>query len=170
MRWAFRRSPHTLPALALALVEKLPGLLGGRVQRALAAGQALREELTELLGADGLMLYPPYPRTVPRHYRALWPPFDFTYTAIFNVMELPVTQVPLGLDAAHHLPLGVQVIARRGNDHLTHRRGAGARAGLRRLGAAAHHALKNAFLRRPPRFLPGPLSHLFFSLPQPDLR
>jgi len=33
-------------------------------------------------------------------------------------MELPATQVPLGLDD-RGLPLGVQVIAARGNDHLT---------------------------------------------------
>jgi fatty acid amide hydrolase 2 len=39
------------------------------------------------------------------------------YTAVFNVLELPVTQVPLGLDR-HGLPLGVQVVARHGNDHL----------------------------------------------------
>jgi fatty acid amide hydrolase 2 len=40
------------------------------------------------------------------------------YTAIFNVLELPVTQVPLGI-GKRGLPLGVQVVGAHGNDHLT---------------------------------------------------
>jgi fatty acid amide hydrolase 2 len=42
----------------------------------------------------------------------------WVYTAILNVMQLPVTQVPLGLDP-RGLPLGVQVAAGHGHDHLT---------------------------------------------------
>jgi fatty acid amide hydrolase 2 len=45
-------------------------------------------------------------------------PFHWVYTGILNVLELPVTQVPLGLDV-RGLPLGVQVAAAPGNDHLT---------------------------------------------------
>jgi fatty acid amide hydrolase 2 len=37
---------------------------------------------------------------------------------VFNLTGLPVTQVPLGLNEKG-LPLGVQVAARVGNDHLT---------------------------------------------------
>ena len=42
----------------------------------------------------------------------------FAYTAILNMMEFPVTQVPLGLNEKG-LPLGVQVAALHGNDHMT---------------------------------------------------
>jgi fatty acid amide hydrolase 2 len=35
-----------------------------------------------------------------------------------NVLELPVTQVPLGLDR-RGLPLGVQVVGIHGHDHVT---------------------------------------------------
>jgi hypothetical protein len=45
-------------------------------------------------------------------------PFDFVFAGIFNVLEFPVTQVPFGFDR-HGLPLGVQIVARRGGDHLT---------------------------------------------------
>jgi len=48
----------------------------------------------------------------------MFPPWCWGYTAILNVMELPVTQVPLGLNAAG-LPLGVQVAGVPGNDHVT---------------------------------------------------
>ena len=48
----------------------------------------------------------------------MFPPWSWAYTAILNVMELPVTQAPLGLNAAG-LPLGVQVAGVPGNDHVT---------------------------------------------------
>ncbi|MDQ1713514.1 MAG: fatty acid amide hydrolase 2 [Frankiaceae bacterium] len=111
------RSPHTLPALGLAVVERWPDLLPGRGRRFVAMGEALREELTALVG-DGVLFYPSFPTVAPRHNHPLRTPFAFAYTAILNVAELPATQVPLGLDAAG-LPLGVQVAAAPGNDHLT---------------------------------------------------
>jgi len=42
----------------------------------------------------------------------------FAYLAIFNVLELPSTQVPLGL-GQQGLPLGVQVVSTHGQDHVT---------------------------------------------------
>ena len=38
--------------------------------------------------------------------------------AVFNLLELPVTQVPLGLSTSG-LPVGVQVAASRDCDHVT---------------------------------------------------
>jgi fatty acid amide hydrolase 2 len=112
------RSPHTLPALGLAFVERWPDLLPRRAKRLVAMGRALRDELTAMVGDDGVLLYPSYPTVAPRHNQPLRTPFAFAYTAILNVAELPATQVPLGLDPAG-LPLGVQVAAVPGNDHLT---------------------------------------------------
>jgi fatty acid amide hydrolase 2 len=40
------------------------------------------------------------------------------YLGIMNVLFLPATQVPLGL-SDKGLPLGVQVVSRQGNDHVT---------------------------------------------------
>ena len=40
------------------------------------------------------------------------------YTAVFNALGLPVTQVPLGLDG-EGLPLGVQVVGAPGTDVVT---------------------------------------------------
>ncbi len=116
-RWLVGRSPHTLPSLGLAVLEDLIWLLPGKVEQSLADGAALREQIVEALGDDGVMLFPSYPRVAPRHNLPIVQPFYWVYTAIFNALELPVTQVPLGLDA-HGLPLGVQVVARHGNDHL----------------------------------------------------
>jgi fatty acid amide hydrolase 2 len=118
LRLAAGRSPYTLPALGLSLVERLPELMPARRRRLIALGAQLREELHELIGPRGVLLYPPYPRTAPPHRRAWFAPFDWVYTAIFNVAELPVTQVPLGLGRGG-LPLGVQVASLPGHDHVT---------------------------------------------------
>jgi fatty acid amide hydrolase 2 len=117
-RWAAGRSDHTLPAIALALVEKLPKYLPKESTQLLALGARLKRELVDAIGPRGVLLYPPHPRPAPRHRHAMFPPWNWGYTAILNVMELPVTQVPLGLDA-DGVPLGVQVVGVHGRDDLT---------------------------------------------------
>lgn len=117
LRWIWGRSPHTLPALVLAMVEPLPKLAPARTRRMLDRGRELRAALEDLVG-DGVLLYPPYPEPAPRHRKPLLPPFNWVYTAILNVMEFPVTQVPMGLNA-EGVPLGVQVAATPGGDHRT---------------------------------------------------
>lgn len=112
-KWFVRQSDHTLPALGLALTEKVP--LPGKY---LSMGASLRERLLDLMGDNGVILFPPYTRVAPRHYVPLARTFDWTYCGIINVMQFPSTQVPLGLDD-DGLPLGVQVIGPPGKDHLT---------------------------------------------------
>ncbi len=120
-RWARGKSAHTFPAIGLALFEKLPALAPARGRAFVDRGHALRREVEGLIGPDGVMLFPPYPSMAPRHVQPIFSMFHWVYTAIFNVLELPVTEVPLGLDRSRTpaLPLGVQVAAARGNDHLT---------------------------------------------------
>jgi fatty acid amide hydrolase 2 len=113
-----RRSEHTFPAIVLAVIERFPALMPARTEKFAKLGQELRAEFDEALGEDGIMLFPSYPNTAPAHNKPLFPPFNWVYTAILNVMEAAVTQTPLGLDS-QGLPLGVQVAAPRGGDHLT---------------------------------------------------
>ena len=117
LAWAIGRSHHTLPAIALALVEKLPALMRDRADEAIALGHRFKQRLVDAIGPNGIMLFPSYTRLAPIHGTALLPPIQWAYTAILNVMELPVTQVPLGLHRG--LPLGVQVGAIHGHDHVT---------------------------------------------------
>ncbi len=117
-RYALGRSPHTFPALVLALLEKVTKLSSKRIRHFAALGHELKAALVDAIGPTGIMLYPSYASVAPKHHAPLLPPDRWVYTAILNVMELPVTQVPLGLDA-DGLPLGVQVVAVHGNDHLT---------------------------------------------------
>lgn len=117
-RVAIRRSTHTLPAVMLAAIEGPMG--GGRkdADAVIAAGECFRDSLNARLGDNGVLLFPSYTSPAPKHNWPLATVINWLYTAIFNVLEMPVTQVPLGLND-DGLPLGVQVVAAHGNDHLT---------------------------------------------------
>lgn len=117
-RLALGRSRHTLPALLVVALEVLTAPLAGRKRQFVAAGKALQAELEGLLGDRGVLLFPSYSRPAPRHGAALLTPFDFVCTGLFNVLEFPATAVPVGF-SADGLPVSIQVIAGRGNDHLT---------------------------------------------------
>ena len=88
-----------------------------RTRRALAAAVALAREVAARIG-DGVLLHPPFPRVAPRHGATVGRPWVIANAAVFNLIGLPVTQVPLGL-GQRGLPLGVQVVAGRGRDHQT---------------------------------------------------
>lgn len=117
LKLAMRRSRHTFPALVLVGLEKIAARMPGQVEKSIAEGKALQAELEAVLGPNGVILHPPYSRPAPRHYAPMLTPFDFVCTGFFNVLEMPSTVVPMGFDEG--LPLSVQVIGRRGNDHLT---------------------------------------------------
>jgi fatty acid amide hydrolase 2 len=118
LRLAMQRSRHTLPALAIIGLESIASRFPGRLEEAVADGKALQAELEEILGPRGVILHPPYSRPAPRHYAPMLTPFDFVCTGLFNVLELPSTVMPIGFDD-DGLPVAVQVIGRRGNDHVT---------------------------------------------------
>jgi len=117
LRSALRRGgPHTR-AMRLTLAAERIGVPQRRVRRALAAAKSLEAEVTGVIG-DGVLLHPSHPRVAPKHGRTVGRPWILAPTAIFNLLGLPATQVPLGLNH-RGLPLGVQVAARRDNDHVS---------------------------------------------------
>jgi fatty acid amide hydrolase 2 len=113
------RGDHTLPVLITAALERLNRHMPDtRIRKAVEAARALREEMQGILGDDGILLHPPHPRVAPRHGGTVGRAWVLTPAAVFNLLGLPVTEVPLGLNPKG-LPLGVQVAAADGNDHLT---------------------------------------------------
>ena len=75
----------------------------------------LSSELEEILGENGVLLYPSHATPAPYHGQALIKTANFSYTAIFNVLGNPVTQVPLGI-GSWGVPLGIQVVAAKNQD------------------------------------------------------
>jgi fatty acid amide hydrolase 2 len=121
-KWALGRSEHTLMATLLAAVDQVTHAFPRLVRRYIELGRALREDLIAALGPSGVMLYPSSDEVAPRHddpvRGALHLRFPTGYLGVMNVLELPSTQVPLGL-GAEGLPLGVQVIGPTAADHRT---------------------------------------------------
>jgi fatty acid amide hydrolase 2 len=112
-------SKHTLPALIFGCLEKVfKGFDVKRMQRFIELGHRLRADLEDALAGGAILIAPTHPRLAPKHKAPLLRPLDFIYTAIFNVLEVPVTAVPMGLGAGC-LPMGVQIAAGHGQDHLS---------------------------------------------------
>lgn len=107
------------PAALLKVAESAPvrTVRTRAARRLVDSAQRTHETLLETIG-DGVLLYPPFPRLVPRHRHTVAQPWLATNTAIFNLYGLPATQVPLGI-GDKGLPLGVQVVAAAGNDHVS---------------------------------------------------
>lgn len=115
LRKLFFRSKHTLPAVALAILEALPNKYNKRFHQ---IAHKFFDEIRVLLGDDGVLFFPSFPQSAPLHgWPLLMNTFDYIYCGIINALGLPATQCPLGLDR-EQLPLGIQCIAGRGHDQL----------------------------------------------------
>jgi fatty acid amide hydrolase 2 len=109
---------YSWPALFFCIGERIGRRGRAGLQHALAELHAVEAQVADLLGDEGVLIMPTQPRSAPRHYAPVLRPFDFLYTAVMNALRLPATTMPLGLDR-RGLPLAVQVVSARGNDHLT---------------------------------------------------
>lgn len=78
----------------------------------------IRNQLQDTLGTNGVLLLPTHPTAANFHGGVTSKLYDYEYTAIINILGLPATQCPVGLNS-DGLPLGVQVIAATNNDKLT---------------------------------------------------
>jgi fatty acid amide hydrolase 2 len=113
-----KRGPHTLPLALLFMAQRATERMPpARNAKMIEAGKRLTHELEEVIG-DGVLLHPPFPRVAPRHGATIGRPWVLANAAVFNLTGMPVTQVPLGL-GSKGLPLGVQVVGRRDQDHVT---------------------------------------------------
>jgi fatty acid amide hydrolase 2 len=77
--------------------------------------KAIRRAILDVMGPGGLLLWPVFPTTAPKHGFA-WTtkglPF---YTGVFNALGFPAVAVPAGM-SNDGLPLSVQIVARPGED------------------------------------------------------
>ena len=118
IRYLLGRSKHTGPVLTMLVAEGLLKKLPGRVEDMVNEAHQLRREFEETIGPNGVVLYPPFTRSAPRHRAIVFKLTDPECTAIFNILEAPVTVIPMGNERLE-LPIGLQIAARQGNDHLT---------------------------------------------------
>ncbi|XP_042907176.1 fatty-acid amide hydrolase 2-B [Parasteatoda tepidariorum] len=113
------KSKHTFPIICLAILDRYIRKYDSKLAEPFfKMRDELLQEFNELLGDDGIFLYPTYPVTAPYHMEMLFRPFNIGYSVIFNILGLPVTQCPLGM-SSKGLPLGIQVIGGMNRDSLT---------------------------------------------------
>ncbi|MFK8258375.1 amidase [Erwinia sp. AnSW2-5] len=74
-------------------------------------------QLNQHLDHKSVLLLATYPSTAIKHSRSFFSPFDFLYSAIFNVLELPATSVPVSM-SKDNLPVSIQLAAAHGCDHI----------------------------------------------------
>ncbi|KAM6959622.1 fatty-acid amide hydrolase 2-A-like [Tautogolabrus adspersus] len=115
LKWMCGRSNHTFAAISFALMEMKNSKVSPFI---IEQKEKLQKAMEELLGSDGVFLYPTHTRVAPITHHPLFRPFDLAYTGVINILGLPATQCPLGLNE-EGLPLGVQVVAGKLQDHLT---------------------------------------------------
>ncbi|XP_068968973.1 fatty-acid amide hydrolase 2-A isoform X1 [Bombus flavifrons] len=119
LKWTLFLSNHTLIALLTATFERFAVKHGSdKHTKFIQESKELYREFQDILGEDGVFLYPTHPTAAPMHYEPLIKPFNFSYTGIINVLGLPATACPLGLNK-QGLPIGIQVISGLHQDRLT---------------------------------------------------
>ncbi|KAL0821758.1 hypothetical protein ABMA28_005180 [Loxostege sticticalis] len=111
-------SGNTLIGLITALSDHTGAEYGDeKYKYHVALKEKLEKEFAEMLGDDGVFLYPTHPTPALYHNEPLMRPFNFSYTGIINCLGLPATSVPLGL-GREGLPIGIQVVSNLNNDRL----------------------------------------------------
>ncbi|XP_026672659.1 fatty-acid amide hydrolase 2-B-like isoform X2 [Ceratina calcarata] len=119
LKCIFHASSYSLPVIAYSLLKWIFSKFPQSVRDAMAEKRiSLKREFEELLGDDGVLIFPSFASASHYQYQAYAKVADFTYMMIYNVLGLPVTQCPMGLNK-RGLPVGIQIVANAGNDHLT---------------------------------------------------
>lgn len=89
----------------------------GKMNHFVKCHKELVETFSAMLGDNGVFMFPTHPTPALYHNEPLARPFNFSYTALVNVLGMPSTSVPLGL-GSEGLPIGIQVIANYDQDRL----------------------------------------------------
>ncbi|GFR00826.1 fatty-acid amide hydrolase 2, partial [Trichonephila clavata] len=114
----FGWSDYSFPVVATVLVEKYLAPRDKTVAEPFIRIQRqLEKDFQNLLQDDCIFIMPTMPEPAAYHYANLLRAQNCGYVAVFNVLGLPATNCPVGLDD-NGLPVGVQVIGGLRNDHL----------------------------------------------------
>ena len=117
-------SSHTRHVLLFSLLQHhLPSTDSDWVKKGVALKEKLESEVQKLLlgknNEQGILVLPSYPGPPPTHGTTIPNNPNIGYFTILNLLSLPATQIPIGLDGKTGLPLGIQVATNKFNDHLT---------------------------------------------------
>lgn len=113
---AFGLSGNTLIAILTAL-HGSETISEDKIKHYVKRHKEFVDMFTEMLGDNGVFLFPTHPTPALYHNEPLVRPFNFSYTALVNLLGMPSTTIPLGL-GSEGLPIGIQAIANFDQDRL----------------------------------------------------
>lgn len=109
IRYLLGMSDSIFPSVLVGPLQQVMHLLPESRHRKLAnIADNLKHQFLDLLGTNGVFLYPTFPTTAHRHYQIYHKLVDTGYMMVFNTIGLPVTNCMVRLDR-HKLPIGIQV-------------------------------------------------------------
>lgn len=119
LKFVFCTSRHTFPTIIYGLLKWIFDTFLKRYRGKFDEKRiALKKQFEDVLGDNGVLIYPTFVSAAHYPHQSLTKVANFSYMMIFNVLGLPVTQCPMGLNS-EGLPIGLQIVANAGNDHLT---------------------------------------------------
>lgn len=108
-RYLLGMSDSIFPSVLVGPLQQVMHWLPESRHKKLAnIAENLKHQFQELLGTNGVFLYPTFPTTAHRHYQIYHKLVDTGYMMVFNTIGLPVTNCMVRLDR-HKLPIGIQV-------------------------------------------------------------
>lgn len=119
LKFLYGKSKHSVFCLLVLFRDKF-GIKYGSMKhkRLMEEKRLLMKSFEEILGNENsVFIYPTHPTTAVFHNESFFRLYDFAYAALFNVLELPATSIPMGLNS-QGLPVGIQVAANHHNDRL----------------------------------------------------
>nr|CAD7439051.1 unnamed protein product [Timema bartmani] len=114
----FGLSRYSSYALSFYLIQNLNAFMSKeKIPMYKKQGLDFKKKLTEVLGDNGVFLCPTHPTAAYYHGQSFTRTAGIMYSMIFNVLGLPSTHVPMGLNKKG-LPIGIQVVAGPHQDRL----------------------------------------------------
>jgi len=118
-KFLLRRGKITAPCMGSALIERPGQWLSWLNRKNLALMEDLRRRIEEKLGDNGVLLSPVFPIPAPKHGHPWLHLFGIGYSGVMNIMEFPATILPIFHRSEDGVPVSIQVVSKRFNDHVT---------------------------------------------------
>lgn len=112
----FGLSQYSIPLFVLGFFINPASYPKERRTKLAVTRDKLKKRLAELLGNDGLLLYPSWPTLPQFHSETIPKVTSFMNTGLFNLMGMPAVQCPVGL--TNGLPNGVLIVGNKGSERL----------------------------------------------------
>ncbi|KAI1710244.1 amidase domain-containing protein [Ditylenchus destructor] len=111
-------SDHTIMTIVTGFCSSQLPHPGQKIKQVMNSKRdQLRSEIIEMLGDDGILLFPSFATVAPFHNHGVWTPFNFIYNALWNTLGLPALSCPLGL-SSKGMPTAVQIIGPPNSERL----------------------------------------------------